>query len=295
MIKSMTGFGKATLEMGSRKFTVEIKSLNSKQLDINTRIAGPYREKELEIRAELGRTLERGKIDFSISIDNNGDGSGLVINKPLIRNYYNQLRELAIELNEPESLALLPVITRMPDVLKTEREELDENEWQAVNSTIKEALKQINSFRLQEGLLLEKDMINRIAIILSLLVEVEPFEKQRIVFLRERMMRNQAEYREVNANLEKFDENRFEQELFYFLEKLDITEEKVRLRQHCNYFTETLADPASNGRKLGFILQEIGREINTLGSKANDADMQKLVVQMKDELEKIKEQILNIL
>jgi uncharacterized protein (TIGR00255 family) len=291
----MTGFGKATLETGSRKFTVEIKSLNSKQLDINTRIAGPYREKELEIRAELGRTLERGKIDFSILIDSNGDGSGLVINKPLIRNYYNQLRELAIELGEPESLALLPVITRMPDVFKTEREELDENEWQALSSTIQEALRLINAFRLQEGLLLEKDMISRIAIILELLRDVEPFEKRRIVMLRERMMRNQAEYREANANIEKFDENRFEQELFYFLEKLDITEEKVRLRQHCDYFTETLADPQSNGRKLGFILQEIGREINTLGSKANDADMQKLVVQMKDELEKIKEQILNIL
>jgi uncharacterized protein (TIGR00255 family) len=295
MIKSMTGFGKATLEMGGRKLTVEIKSLNSKQLDINTRIAGPYREKELEIRAELGRSLERGKIDFSILIDNNGDGSGLVINKPLIRNYYNQLRELAIELNEPESLSLLPVITRMPDVLKTEKEELDEDEWQKLNSTIQEALKQINAFRLQEGLLLEQDMIKRIAIILSLLEQVAPYEKRRIVMLRERMMRNQAEYRDANANLEKFDENRFEQELFYFLEKVDITEEKVRLRQHCDYFMETLADPSSNGRKLGFILQEIGREINTLGSKANDADMQKLVVQMKDELEKIKEQILNIL
>jgi uncharacterized protein (TIGR00255 family) len=295
MIKSMTGFGKATLEQGSRKLTVEIKSLNSKQLDINTRIAGPYREKELEIRAELGRALERGKIDFSVVIDNNGDGSGPVINKPLIRNYYFQFRELAVELNEPESLALLPVITRMPDVFKTEREELDDNEWQLLYSTIQEALKQLNAFRLQEGMLLEQDMIKRVAIILDLLVQVEPYEKRRIVMLRERMMRNQAEYREANANMEKFDENRFEQELFYFLEKLDITEEKVRLRQHCDYFTETLADPASNGRKLGFILQEIGREINTLGSKANDADMQKLVVQMKDELEKIKEQILNIL
>jgi len=291
----MTGFGKAILELGGRKLTIEIKSLNSKQLDINTRIAGPYREKELEIRAGIGRTLERGKIDFSIMIDNNGEGTGLVMNKPLIRNYYNQLRELAIELNEPESLALLPMITRIPDVLKTDREELDENEWQQVNSTIQEALAQLNAFRLQEGLLLEKDMIKRIAVILDLLVKVEPYEKRRIVVLRERMMRNQAEYRDANANLEKFDENRFEQELFYFLEKLDITEEKVRLRQHCDYFTETLADPASNGRKLGFILQEIGREINTLGSKANDADMQKLVVQMKDELEKIKEQILNIL
>ena len=291
----MTGFGKAILELGGRKLTIEIKSLNSKQLDINTRIAGPYREKELEIRAGIGRTLERGKIDFSIIIDNNGEGTGLVMNKPLIRNYYNQLRELAIELNEPESLALLPMITRIPDVLKTDREELDENEWQQVNSTIQEALAQLNAFRLQEGLLLEKDMIKRIAVILDLLVKVEPYEKRRIVVLRERMMRNQAEYRDANANLEKFDENRFEQELFYFLEKLDITEEKVRLRQHCDYFTETLADPASNGRKLGFILQEIGREINTLGSKANDADMQKLVVQMKDELEKIKEQILNIL
>jgi uncharacterized protein (TIGR00255 family) len=295
MIKSMTGFGKAVLEMGGKKVTVEIKSLNSKQLDINTRIVGPYREKELEIRSELGRTLERGKIDFTILVDNNGEGTGLVMNKSLIRNYYNQLREIATELHEPETLALLPMITRIPDVLKAEREEPDENEWKHVYSTIQDALKQINAFRLQEGLLLEKDMIKRIVVILDLLFQVEPYEKRRIVMLRERMIRNQAEYREANANLEKFDENRFEQELFYFLEKLDITEEKVRLRQHCDYFTETLADPDSNGRKLGFILQEIGREINTLGSKANDADMQKLVVQMKDELEKIKEQILNIL
>jgi uncharacterized protein (TIGR00255 family) len=295
MIKSMTGFGKATLELGSRKISVEIKSLNSKQLDINTRIAGPYREKELEIRADTGRFLERGKIDINILLDSNGDGSGLSLNKPLIRNYYSQLRELALELNEPATLALLPVITRLPEALKSEREEIDENEWIALNSTIQEALKQIDAFRLQEGLLLEKDMIARISNILALLELVEPFEKRRIVLLRERMMRNQAEYRDANANPEKFDENRFEQELFYFLEKLDITEEKIRLHQHCDYFKETLAEPDSNGRKLGFILQEIGREINTLGSKANDADMQKLVVQMKDELEKIKEQILNIL
>lgn len=291
----MTGFGKSTLEMGAKKLTVEIKSLNSKQLDINTRIAGPYREKELEIRAELSRAIERGKVDFSIYVDNIGDMAGMAINKPLVRKYYNDLRELAIELNEPEDLALLPVIARLPDIIKAEREELDENEWQQVIISIREALGQFDAFRLHEGDLLEKDMVKRIALILQLLQEVEPFEKRRIVMLRERMMRNQAEYREANANMEKFDENRFEQELFYFLEKLDITEEKIRLRKHCDYFGETLTDPASNGRKLGFIMQEIGREINTLGSKANDADMQKIVVQMKDELEKIKEQMLNIL
>ena len=291
----MTGFGKSTVEIGTKKLTVEIKSLNSKQIDINTRIAGPFREKELEIRAELSRTIERGKVDFSIYIDNIGDTAGMAINKPLIRKYYQDLRELAIELNEPEDLALLPVIARMPDVIKAEREELDETEWQQLNLTIHEALGHFDDFRMQEGALLEKDMVKRIALILQLLKEVEPFEKRRIVMLRERMMRNQAEYREANVNTEKFDENRFEQELFYFLEKLDITEEKVRLRKHCDYFGETLADPASGGRKMGFILQEIGREINTLGSKANDADIQKIVVQMKDELEKIKEQTLNIL
>ena len=291
----MTGFGKSTVEIGTKKLTVEIKSLNSKQIDINTRIAGPFREKELEIRAELSRTIERGKVDFSIYIDNIGDTAGMAINKPLIRKYYQDLRELAIELNEPEDLALLPVIARMPDVIKAEREELDETEWQQLNLTIHEALGHFDDFRMQEGALLEKDMVKRIALILQLLREVEPFEKRRIVMLRERMMRNQAEYREANVNTEKFDENRFEQELFYFLEKLDITEEKVRLRKHCDYFGETLADPASGGRKMGFILQEIGREINTLGSKANDADIQKIVVQMKDELEKIKEQTLNIL
>ena len=295
MIKSMTGFGKSILEMDAKKLTVEIKSLNSKQLDINTRIAGPFREKELEIRAELSRAIERGKVDFSIYVDNNGDMAGMAINKPLVRKYYSDLRELANELNEPENLALLPVIARMPDVIKAEREELDETEWQQVNIAIHEALAQFDAFRLQEGALLEKDMVKRVALILKLLQEVEPFEKRRIMMLRERMMRNQAEYREANTNTEKFDENRFEQELFYFLEKLDITEEKVRLRKHCDYFGETLADPASNGRKLGFIMQEIGREINTLGSKANDADIQKIVVQMKDELEKIKEQLANIL
>ncbi|HEX7411648.1 MAG TPA: YicC/YloC family endoribonuclease [Bacteroidales bacterium] len=295
MIKSMTGFGKSILEMDAKKLTVEIKSLNSKQLDINTRIAGPFREKELEIRAELSRAIERGKVDFSIYVDNNGDTAGMAINKPLVRKYYSDLRELANELNEPENLALLPVIARMPDIIKAEREELDETEWQQVNIAIHEALAQFDTFRLQEGALLEKDMVKRVALILKLLQEVEPFEKRRIMMLRERMMRNQAEYREANTNTEKFDENRFEQELFYFLEKLDITEEKVRLRKHCDYFGETLADPASNGRKLGFIMQEIGREINTLGSKANDADIQKIVVQMKDELEKIKEQLANIL
>jgi uncharacterized protein (TIGR00255 family) len=295
MIKSMTGFGKSVQEIGAKKITVEIKSLNSKQLDINTRIAGPFREKELEIRAELSRSVERGKVDFSIYIDNNSEMAGMAINKPLIRKYYHDLRELAIELHEPENLALLPVIARIPDVLKAEREEFDETEWQQVNVAIHEALVQFDDFRMQEGALLEKDMVKRVALILQLLQEVEPFEKRRIVMLRERMMRNQAEYREANANMEKFDENRFEQELFYFLEKLDITEEKVRLRKHCDYFGETLADPASSGRKMGFIMQEIGREINTLGSKANDADIQKIVVQMKDELEKIKEQMLNIL
>lgn len=295
MIKSMTGFGKSVLEMEAKKLTVEIKSLNSKQLDINTRIAGPYREKELEIRAELSRTIERGKVDFSIYVDTIGETAGMAINKPLVRKYYHDLRELATELNEPENSALLPVIARMPEILKAEREDLDENEWQMVNVVIHEALVQFDDFRLQEGALLEKDMVKRIALIIKLLQEVEPFEKRRIVLLRERMLRNQAEYREANVNLEKFDENRFEQELFYFIEKLDITEEKVRLLKHCEYFSETLADPASNGRKLGFIMQEIGREINTLGSKANDADIQKIVVQMKDELEKIKEQMLNIL
>ena len=295
MIKSMTGFGKSILEMGAKKLTIEIKSLNSKQLDINTRIAGPFREKELEIRAELSRTIERGKVEFSIYIDNIGEMAVMAINKPLVRKYYHDLRELASELNEPENLALLPVILRMPDVIKTEQEELDESEWLEVNIAIQEALSQFEAFRMQEGELLEKDMVKRVALIMRLLQEVKPFEKRRIVMLRERMMRNQAEYREANAIIEKFDENRFEQELFYFLEKLDITEEKVRLHKHCEYFGETLADPDSNGRKLGFIMQEIGREINTLGSKANDADIQKIVVQMKDELEKIKEQLANIL
>ncbi len=291
----MTAYGKATAEPEGKTITVEVRSLNSKQLDINTRLPQLYREKELEIRAEINRVLERGKIDFTISFDSEGDSSAGSVNKVLAGKYFEEITALAAELNCPVGDDLLVSILRFPDVLKTEREDLGEEEWAKVKSAVEAALVKANEFRAGEGLLLEKDMIMRIGIILDLLAQVEPYEKARIQTLRERFERNRTEFVGNRPGMDKFDDNRFEQEIFWYLEKLDITEEKIRLRKHCDYFIDTLKSADSNGRKLGFITQEIGREVNTLGSKASDAEIQKIVVQMKDELEKIKEQLMNIL
>ncbi len=289
MIKSMTGFGKAIVELPGKKITVEVKSLNSKQLDASIKMPGTYKEKDLEIRSEITKILERGKIDFYLTVEISGDQSNYTINKPLAIHYYNELKALADEVGEKTDL--LPMVLKMPDVLKTCREEIDENEWIHVVKAIDEALILADKFRIEEGALLEKDFTYRIGLIKKYAAEVIPFEKARVTTLRERIQHDIAEM----CDPSKLDPNRFEQELIYYIEKLDITEEKVRLNKHINYFLDTLKEEGSQGKKLGFVTQELGREINTMGSKANDADIQKLVVQMKDELEKIKEQLMNIL
>jgi len=286
----MTGFGKSTFEWKSKKIIIEIKSLNSKILDINSKIANGYRAREIEIRSEVGKTLERGKIDISVSIEYKGDTSPYTINRNLVKKYYNELKNLSAELNEKEE-NLFSLILKMPDVLVAERDELDEDEWKLFRKGLLTALSQTEEFRTQEGNMLMHDFVNRIYLILSYLNAIETFEKERIVNLKERFRKSFAELKEEI----KIDENRFEQELIYYIEKIDITEEKIRLKNHCDYFIITLQEAVSQGKKLSFITQEIGREINTIGSKANEVNIQKLVVQMKDELEKIKEQLGNIL
>jgi len=295
MIRSMTGFGKTTANPGGRTVNIEIRTLNSKQLDVNTRIPSLYRDKESEIRADINRVLERGKIDFMITVDSDSDANDFAINRPLAQRYYSEIKQLAEDLGETPGDDIISNILKMPDVLKAGREAPDETEWAQVKAAISEALLLTENFRVAEGELLGKDMIARIQLILDLLLTIEPLESTRIGNLRDRFQRNQDEFLEKTTKIDKFDENRFEQEIFWYLEKLDITEEKVRLRKHCDYFIDTLHSPESNGRKLGFITQEIGREINTLGSKAYNAEIQMIVVQMKDELEKIKEQVSNVL
>lgn len=291
----MTGFGKTTANPGGRTVNIEIRTLNSKQLDVNTRIPMLYRDKESEIRAEINRVLERGKIDFMISVDSDSDANDFAINRPLAKRYYTEIKQLAEDLGETAGEDIISNILKMPDILKAGRETPDETEWAQVKAAISEALALTEVFRAAEGELLGKDMSERIQMILELLLKVEPLEGARIGNLRDRFQRNQDEFLEKTTKVDKFDQNRFEQEIFWYLEKLDITEEKLRLRKHCDYFIDTLHSSESNGRKLGFITQEIGREINTLGSKAYDAEIQMIVVQMKDELEKIKEQVSNVL
>jgi uncharacterized protein (TIGR00255 family) len=291
----MTGFGKTTATPGGRTVNIEIRTLNSKTLDVNTRIPSQYRDKESEIRAEINRVLERGKVDFMITVDSDADSNDFAINLPLAQKYYSEIKKLADELGETPGNDIISNILKMPDVLKAGREAPDETEWAQIKTAITDALALTEVFRVAEGELLGKDMIARIQLILDLLLKVEPLEGTRIGNLRERFQRNQDEFLEKTTKVDKFDENRFEQEIFWYLEKLDITEEKLRLRKHCDYFIDTLNSSESNGRKLGFITQEIGREINTLGSKAYNAEIQMIVVQMKDELEKIKEQVSNVL
>lgn len=291
MIKSMTGFGKAFVEVAGKKINVEIRSLNSKQLDLNFRIPYIYKEKELELRSEISKLVERGKVDVGIYLESVQENIPAAINKTLAKFYHNELKALSEELQESNT-SLLPLILKMPDVMKGEREivELDEEEWKEVKKTIELAVEAFQKFRADEGKVLEKEFRSRIAIIASILLEIVSMDGLRINTIKERIRTNLTEAIEK----EKIDQNRFEQELIYYIEKLDITEEKLRLKTHLDYFLVTL-DEAAAGRKLGFITQEIGREINTIGSKANDSGIQKLVVQMKDELEKIKEQLLNVL
>jgi uncharacterized protein (TIGR00255 family) len=285
MIQSMTGFGKATLQLPNKKITVEIKSLNSKSLDLNVRTPYVYREMELALRNQIAQKLERGKVDFSLFIEITGEETSSKINVPIVKAYINQLRQVV----DGDDTELLKMAVRMPDALKTEREELDENEWKTIQGVIDQGLENIQEFRTSEGIALEKEFLIRIGNILALMRETVALDGERIETVKNRL---KTAIEELNVNV---DENRFEQELIFYLEKYDITEEKVRLENHLNYFMETLAGKEANGRKLGFITQEIGREINTMGSKSNHAQMQKLVVQMKDELEKIKEQVLNFL
>lgn len=290
MIQSMTGFGKVTAELPSKKVTVEIKALNSKQLDLSTRIPSVYKEKEMQIRSLLLKSLERGKVEFNIFIEYIGKDTPTQINLAAVENYYNQIKEIADKLNISLPADWFQTLLRMPDVIKTEAQEVNEEEWNVVEKAIKEAIQHLCDFRIQEGAMLQKLFEQKIANIARLLSEVELYEKERIEKVKARIM----------DNLEKiagqdYDKNRFEQEMIYYIEKLDVNEEKNRMDNHLKYFISTMESGQGQGKKLGFIAQEIGREINTLGSKSNHAEMQKIVVQMKDELEQIKEQVLNVL
>lgn len=285
MIQSMTGFGKHVIQLSTKKITIEIKSLNSKSLDLNARMPSTYREKELALRKVIASSLVRGKVDFGLYIELTGDETTANINERVIKTYMDQLRAIA----GGDDVRLLEMAMRLPDALKTDKADIDEQEYEVILDTLTSALREINDFRSKEGKVLETDFMNRIAKLQEYLVEVEVMDKNRIGSIRERLDKAVEDVKvEVDAN-------RFEQELIYYLEKYDITEEKVRLKNHLDYFVTTIKLPESNGKKLGFISQELGREINTIGSKANYAPLQQLVVQMKDELEKIKEQMLNVL
>lgn len=286
MIQSMTGFGKSTLLLTQKKITFEIKSLNSKTLDLNTRIPQAYREKELQIRKQIADTLERGKIDLTLTIENTSDKNSTIINADIVKGYINQMLQI---IPNADTTELLKMAVRMPDALVIPTEEIQEEEYKQIENIIQQALAELKQFRIQEGKNLQKDFELRIENIKKLLVEIEKLDPERLLSVREKLEKSVAEI------AERVDENRFEQELIFYFEKLDITEEKVRLSNYLNYFLQTLNEPQSNGRKLGFIAQEMGREINTLGSKASHAGMQQIVVLMKNELEKIKEQVLNIL
>ncbi|MCL9808268.1 YicC/YloC family endoribonuclease [Flavobacterium luminosum] len=286
MIQSMTGFGKASIQLATKKITVELKSLNSKGLDLNVRMPSVYREMELGLRNQISQQLERGKIDFSLYIEVTGEETSTKVNAPIVRAYMAQMREI---LPEADATELMKMAVRMPDALKTERDDIDEEEWNQIQLVINEALVNIGQFRKDEGISLENEFKLRIENIRNLMNQTLALDPERIQNIKDRLSTAISELQTA------VDTNRFEQELIYYLEKLDITEEKVRLTNHLDYFLETLNGNEANGRKLGFISQEIGREINTMGSKSNHAGMQKLVVQMKDELEKIKEQVLNVL
>lgn len=292
MIKSMTGFGKTTVEVGNKKVVIEIKSLNSKQLDLNLRMPNLYKEKEMEVRGMVKEWLDRGKVDMFIYFDNSETEKEVQINRSVVAQYFNQMLEIAESLGAvPDKGELLQTVMRFPDTLQTKTEELKEEEWSQLKAGVVTALEAMNHFRMQEGKALIEDIVHRVRLIQDLSAQVPQFEKKRVEVIRQKLQEKLTEWTDVK----NIDQNRMEQEIIYYLEKLDITEEKVRLANHCKYFIETVEKEEAPGRKIGFIAQEIGREINTMGSKANDHDIQKLVVRMKDELEKIKEQSLNVL
>ena len=291
MIQSMTGYGNAVVAYNDKKIHVEIKSLNSKALDLNARIAPLYREKEMDMRQMVAQALIRGKVDFSIWIEKEAGVDATPINSALVENYYLQIKNISAKTGIPKPTDWFYTLVRMPDVLtKTEVEVLSEEEWNVVRQAIEQALKAIVDFRIQEGAALQKKFTEKIDNIGSLLASIEPYEQSRVEKIRNRIVDGLKSIPEVD-----YDKNRLEQELIYYIEKLDISEEKQRLSNHLKYFRETMEEPAGQGKKLGFIAQEMGREINTTGSKSNNAEMQNIVVKMKDELEQIKEQVLNAL
>ena len=291
MIQSMTGYGKAVVAYKDKKIHVEVKSLNSKQLDLNTRIAPLYREKEMEMRQMVAEALVRGKADMSVWIEKDTVVDATPINAALVENYYQQIQGIAQKTGIPVPEDWFYTLLRMPDVLtKTDVEELEDAEWETVKGAVKEALKNLVDFRIQEGAALQKKFSEKIDNIERLLGEIEPYEQSRVEKIRQRIIDSLQQIPGV-----EYDKNRLEQELIYYIEKLDISEEKQRLTNHLKYFRDTMAEPAGQGKKLGFIAQEMGREINTTGSKSNQAEMQNIVVKMKDELEQIKEQVLNAL
>jgi len=286
MIQSMTGYGKSVLQLPTKKITIELKSLNSKSLDMNVRMPSYYKEKELPLRRLVAKSIVRGKIDVSVFVEVTGEETSTKINEAVVREYMKQLHTIAPDTSAAKCLEMA---MRLPDTARAEREDIDENEWKTIEANIKEAIANIVAYRNDEGKVLETDFLKRNDNIRTLLNEVIAIDPDRIAGVKERLQKGIAELKE------KVDENRFEQELVYYIEKYDITEEKVRLNNHLDYFITSINSEDSNGKKLGFIAQEMGREINTIGSKSNYAPMQKLVVQMKDELEKIKEQLLNVL
>jgi uncharacterized protein (TIGR00255 family) len=291
MIKSMTGYGKAEIILPDKKVTVEIKSLNSKNNDTYVKLPNAYRNKELELRQIVNEKLQRGKIDVNVYYELNAGIAPAQINKDAVKSYFLQLKEMNKELGIESDESLLSIAMRLPDAVKQERNEFDETEWTKIREILIQAIEQVDEFRKQEGKALEKDILSNVDSISKGLIETGKYENARIGKIREKL-NTQLQELKIKEDLDK---NRFEQELIYYLEKMDVSEEKVRLASHCKYFHETIQNEENAGKKLGFILQEMGREINTLGSKASDSDMQKIVVNMKDDLEKIKEQILNIL
>ncbi|MCX8479549.1 MAG: YicC family protein [Chitinophagales bacterium] len=290
MLKSMTGYGSAKGTVGTQAVTVEIRSLNSKFLELNVRLPLQFRDKELEIRADVGKLLERGKADLNVSIDNNELAKRSTVNKEIFLAYYEDLKSLATETGMSDD-NMLDAILKLPAVLNSEKSEMDEAQWKQLKGLIQSAVEQFNLFRSNEGNVLEQDVTQRLNAIENSIPQLENYEQARIESIRTRLHKSVNELKD-QLNI---DTNRFEQELIYYIEKLDISEEKVRLKSHCDYFIQTMNSKEANGKKLGFITQEIGREINTIGSKANDANMQRIVVEMKDELEKLKEQLANVL
>lgn len=290
MIYSMTGYGKSTVELPNRKVTIEIKSLNSKQFDLYTRIPLIYRDKEISIRNYLAKRIGRGKADLSFNLEHISKDVSSKIDHSVIKQYFTEIKELSDELKVDPPTDWLSTLIRLPEVMKQEIEEIDEDEWTQIEKAISDATDDLIKFRIQEGEVTKDYLTDRIENIRTLLIEIEPFENQRLEKIKSRIMDNLSQLEGV-----EYDNNRFEQEMIFYVERLDINEEKLRLSNHLDYFIETMNKEQSQGKKLGFITQEIGREINTLGSKSNDFDMQRIVVQMKDELEQIKEQILNVL